>query len=398
MVKEVIIVSAKRTPIGSYLGSLSSLSAPKLGAVAIKAAVEAAGIKPEEVDEVLMGIVLQGGVGQAPARQAAIYGGIPHSVPCTTVHKVCGSGLKAVMLGAQAIRTGESKIVVAGGMESMSNAPYYLMQARQGYRMGDGKLVDGMIYDGLWDPYGDMHMGMCGEICAAELKISREEQDEFAKLSYERALKAQREGKFTAEIAPVEITQKGEVVVVNQDEEPGKVKFEKIPTLKPAFKKDGTITAANASKINDGAAALVLMEGEEARRRGLKPLARIHGFGGAAQAPEWFTTAPAPAIRQAIERTITPEGKPLTLQEVDLFEINEAFAVVALANIKLLGIPVEKVNVNGGAVALGHPIGASGARILTTLIHALYDRNLRWGVAGICLGGGEGIAMTVERL
>lgn len=398
MVKEVIIVSAKRTPIGSYLGSLSSLSAPKLGAVAIKAAVEAAGIKPEEVDEVLMGIVLQGGVGQAPARQAAIYGGIPHSVPCTTVHKVCGSGLKAVMLGAQAIRTGESKIVVAGGMESMSNAPYYLMQARQGYRMGDGKLVDGMIYDGLWDPYGDMHMGMCGEICAAELKISREEQDEFAKLSYERALKAQREGKFTAEIAPVEIPQKGEVVVVNQDEEPGKVKFEKIPTLKPAFKKDGTITAANASKINDGAAALVLMEGEEARRRGLKPLARIHGFGGAAQAPEWFTTAPAPAIRQAIERTITPEGKPLTLQEVDLFEINEAFAVVALANIKLLGIPVEKVNVNGGAVALGHPIGASGARILTTLIHALYDRNLRWGVAGICLGGGEGIAMTVERL
>lgn len=398
MVKEVIIVSAKRTPIGSYLGSLSSLSAPKLGAVAIKAAVEAAGIKPEEVDEVLMGIVLQGGVGQAPARQAAIYGGIPHSVPCTTVHKVCGSGLKAVMLGAQAIRTGESKIVVAGGMESMSNAPYYLMQARQGYRMGDGKLVDGMIYDGLWDPYGDMHMGMCGEICAAELKISREEQDEFTKLSYERALKAQREGKFTAEIAPVEIPQKGEVVVVNQDEEPGKVKFEKIPTLKPAFKKDGTITAANASKINDGAAALVLMEGEEARRRGLKPLARIHGFGGAAQAPEWFTTAPAPAIRQAVERTITPEGKPLTLQEVDLFEINEAFAVVALANIKLLGIPVEKVNVNGGAVALGHPIGASGARILTTLIHALYDRNLRWGVAGICLGGGEGIAMTVERL
>lgn len=398
MVKEVIIVSAKRTPIGSYLGSLSSLSAPKLGAVAIKAAVEAAGIKPEEVDEVLMGIVLQGGVGQAPARQAAIYGGIPHSIPCTTVHKVCGSGLKAVMLGAQAIRTGESKIVVAGGMESMSNAPYYLMQARQGYRMGDGKLVDGMIYDGLWDPYGEMHMGMCGEICAAELKISREEQDEFAKLSYERALKAQREGKFTAEIAPVEITQKGEVVVVNQDEEPGKVKFEKIPTLKPAFKKDGTITAANASKINDGAAALVLMEGEEARRRGLKPLARIHGFGGAAQAPEWFTTAPAPAIRQAVERTITPEGKPFTLQEVDLFEINEAFAVVALANIKLLGIPVEKVNVNGGAVALGHPIGASGARILTTLIHALYDRNLRWGVAGICLGGGEGIAMTVERL
>lgn len=396
--KEVVIVAAKRTPIGSYLGSLSSVPAPRLGAVAIKAAVESSGIRPDEIDEVLMGIVLQGGVGQAPARQAAIYGGIPQSVPCTTVHKVCGSGLKAVMLGAQSIRVGGNTIVVAGGMESMSNAPYYLMQARQGYRLGDGKLVDGMIYDGLWDPYNDVHMGMCGEICAAELKISREEQDEFAILSYRRALEAQKEGRFTPEIAPVEISAKGETTVVAQDEEPGKVKFEKISSLKPAFKKDGTITAANASKINDGAAALVLMDGEEARRRGLKPLARIHACGGFAQSPEWFTTAPAPAIRQAVERTVKEDGKALSLEEIDLFEINEAFAVVALANIKLLGIPLEKVNVNGGAVALGHPIGASGARILTTLIYALHQRNLKWGVAAICLGGGEGIAMTVERL
>jgi len=397
--REVVIVSAVRTPIGAFNGSLAGLPAVKLGATAIKAAVAKAGIKPEEVGEVLMGMVLQGGIGQAPARQAAIYAGLPKSVPCTTVHKVCGSGLKAVHFATQSIRLGESDIAVAGGMESMSNAPYYMMQARQGYRLGDGKLVDGMIYDGLWDPYSNQHMGMCGEICAAEMKISREAQDAWTAESYHRAIAAMDGGKFKAEIVPVEIPQKkGNPIVVAEDEEPRKVNFDKIATLNPAFKKDGTITAANASKINDGASALVLMSAEAAARRNLKPLARIHGSGVFAQEPEWFTTAPAEAIKRAVATTKKADGTPLKLEEVDLFEINEAFAVVALANIQLLGLDPAKVNVNGGAVALGHPIGASGARILTTLIHALIDRNLKWGVAGICLGGGEAFALTVERI
>lgn len=396
---EVVIVAAKRTPIGSFNGVFASLPAVRLGAAAIKGVLEQAQAAPADVCEVLMGMVLQGGAGQAPARQAAIYAGIPHSVGCTTVHKVCGSGLKSVMLAAQAIRLGDSDTVIAGGMESMTNAPYYLFQARQGYRMGDGKLVDGMVFDGLWDPYGDMHMGMCGEICAAEMKITRGQQDEFTMLSYQRALEAMKAGKFTDEIAPVGIPQKGgDPLLVSEDEEPKKVKFDKIPTLKPAFKKDGTITAANASKINDGAAALILMSTEEAKKRGLKPLAKVHGYGCFAQAPEWFTTAPAEAIRKAVAKTIKADGKPLTIEDVDLFEINEAFAVVALANIQLLSISADKVNVNGGAVALGHPIGASGARILTTLIYALADRNKKWGVAGICLGGGEAVAVVVERL
>ncbi len=396
--RDVVIVSAVRTPIGSFNGALSSLPAVKLGATAIKAAVERAGVEPAEVSEVLMGMVLQGGIGQAPARQAAIYAGLPPSVPCMTVNKVCGSGLKAVMLGAQSVILGESDIVVAGGMESMSQAPYYLFGARQGYRMGDNKVVDGMILDGLWDPYSNQHMGMCGEICAAEYKIDRQAQDEFAIESYRRAIAAQQEGKFTREIVPVEIPQRrGDPVIVDRDEEPGKVKFEKIPTLRPAFKKDGTITAANASKINDGAAALVLMSANEAERRGLRALATIRGQGVFAQAPEWFTTAPAQAIKRAVAKTKKPDGSDLTLDDIDLFEINEAFAVVGVVNNQLLGLDSAKVNVHGGAVALGHPIGASGARILTTLLYAMEDRNAKWGVAGICLGGGEAVALVVER-
>lgn len=397
--RDVVIASAVRTPIGCFNGSLSSVPAVKLGAAAIKAAIEKAGVKPEEVDEVLMGMVLQGGVGQAAARQASIFAGLPSSVPCTTVHKVCGSGMKSVMLGSQMIQLEESSIVVAGGMESMSNAPYYLFQARSGYRMGDGKLVDGMIFDGLWDPYNNMHMGMCGEVCAVEYKLTREMQDEFAIESYKRSLAAIESGKFKNEIVPVEIPQrKGDPVLVTADEEPGKVKFDKIASLKPAFKKDGTVTAANASKIDDGASALVLMDADTAAKRGVKPLARIHGHAGFAQAPEWFTTAPAEAIKRAIAKTKKADGSTLKLNEVGLFEINEAFAVVGLVNIQLLGLDPAKVNVHGGAIALGHPIGSSGARIIVTLINAMIDRNQQWGVAGICLGGGEAVAVVIEKL
>ncbi len=396
--REVVIVSAVRTPIGSFNGALSAAPAVKLGATAIKDAIERAKVKPGEVDEVIMGMVLQGGVGQAAARQASIYAGLPYSCPCMTVHKVCGSGLKSVMLAAQSIQLGESDIAVAGGMESMSNAPYYLFNARSGYRMGDGKLVDGMIFDGLWDPYSNMHMGMCGEVCAAEYKIDRKAQDDFSIESYKRAAAAQDAGKFKDEIVPVEIPQrKGDPIVVSEDEEIKKVRYDKIPALRPAFKKDGTITAANASKINDGASALVLMDAETARKRGLTPLATVHGQGVFAQEPDWFTTAPAEAIRRAVAKTKKADGSDLTLEEVGLFEINEAFAVVGLVNIQLLGIDPAKVNVNGGAVALGHPIGASGARILTTLVYAMQDRNVQWGVAGICLGGGEAVALVVEK-
>lgn len=399
IMRDVVIVSAVRTPIGAFNGVLSSLPAVKLGAAAISGAVDTAGLKSEDIDEVLMGMVLQGGVGQAPARQAAVYGGLPKSVPCMTIHKVCGSGLKSVMLGAQSIMLGESDIVVAGGMESMSNAPYYLPKARGGYRMGDGKLVDGMIFDGLWDPYGNMHMGMCGEICAEEHNFTREQQDEFAIESYNRAIAAVEAGKFDAEIIPVEIPQrKGDPVVVDKDEEPVKVRFDKIPALRAAFKKDGTITAANASKINDGASALVLMAADVAESKGVKPLAKIGGQGHFAQEPEWFTTAPTNAIKASITKTKKADGSDLSIDEVGLFEINEAFAVVGLVNIKLLGIDPAKVNVNGGAVALGHPIGSSGARILTTLVHAMQDRDVQWGTAGICLGGGEAVALTIEKL
>jgi len=316
-----------------------------------------------------------------------------------TIHKVCGSGLKSVMLGAQQIMLGESDIVVAGGMESMSSAPYYLFKARNGFRMGDGKVVDGMIFDGLWDPYNNMHMGLCGEACADEYKIDRKAQDDFSIESYQRAQAAVADGKFKAEIVPVEIPQrKKDPIVFSQDEEPGKARFDKIPVLRSAFKKDGTVTAANASKINDGASAVVLMSADTAEKRGLKPIARLHGQGRFAQDPVWFTTAPAEAIKNAVAKTKKADGSALTLDEVGLFEINEAFAVVALVNIQLLGLDPVKVNVNGGAVALGHPIGASGARILTTLVHAMQDRKEKWGVASICLGGGEAVALVVENL
>lgn len=388
----VYIVSAVRTPIGAFLGSLSALSAPRLGAVAIRAALEKAKVEASLVEEVVMGNVLTAGVGQAPARQAAIYAGIPNTVPATTIGKVCGSGLQAVVFGAKSIALGDADIVVAGGMESMSNVPYYLPRARTGYRMGNGELVDGMIFDGLWDPYGNFHMGQAGELCAKELGFTREAQDAFAIESYRRALAAQKEGKFANEIVPVEIAgRKGETTTVTEDEEPQRGKPEKMPSLRPAFQKDGTITAANASKIDDGASAIVLASEKAVKQYGLTPLARIVGYGGAAQAPEWFTTAPAAAI----ENTTKKLG--IKTSDIDLYEINEAFAVVTMACNTKCELDPAKVNVNGGAVALGHPIGASGARILTTLVHAMADRQAKRGLATLCIGGGEAVAVVVER-
>ncbi|RYG70922.1 thiolase family protein, partial [bacterium] len=350
------------------------------------------GLAPDAIDEVYMGNVLSAGIGQAPARQALIHAGIPNTVPATTVSKVCGSGLQAVVLGARAVALGDADLVVAGGMESMSNVPYYLQKARDGYRMGDGKLVDGMIFDGLWDPYGDVHMGVCGEKCAAEYKFSREAQDEYAKESFRRALAAQKEGQFDAEIEAVAVPQrKGDPVLVKQDEGPTKGDPSKFASLRPAFAKDGTITAANASSINDGASALILASETAVKKHGLTPLARIAGYDAVAQAPEWFTTAPA----KAIDKTLAKMS--LTPNDIDLFEINEAFSVVSLACTKLSNLDPQRVNVRGGAVALGHPIGASGARILTTLVHAMKDRGAKRGLASICIGGGEAIALVVER-
>ncbi|MBA4311262.1 MAG: acetyl-CoA C-acyltransferase [Chlorobiaceae bacterium] len=391
MNREVIIASACRTPIGSFGGSLSSFPAPKLGAHVIQEAIKRANLKPDLIDEVIMGCVLSSGMGQAPARQAAIYAGLPTSVECMTINKVCGSGLKSVMLASQAIALGDAEIIVAGGMESMSNVPYALEKARNGYRMGHGQVTDLMIKDGLWDPYKDFHMGNAGELCAKECNFSRKVQDDFAVLSYQRALEAQKNGLFKEEIIPVIIPQKGaEPLIINDDEEPKKVKFDKITTLKPAFIQDGTITAANASKINDGAAALVIMSKERADKLGIKPLARIVASSSAAKQPEWFTTAPADAIAKVLKKT------NLTKDQIDLFEINEAFAVVTLVVNQILGLDNNKVNVNGGAVALGHPIGASGARILVTLLHAIKQRNLKRGIASLCIGGGEASAMIVE--
>ncbi|HUJ28698.1 MAG TPA: thiolase family protein [Myxococcales bacterium] len=390
--KEVVIVGAARTPIGAFQGSLAALPAPRLGAVAIKAALERAGVKPEEVKTVFMGEVLQGGVGQAPARQAALYSGIPKSVPCVTVNKVCGSGLEAVIEGARVIALGEADVVVAGGMESMSNAPYFSHALRGGARMGNVEFKDLMIHDGLWDPYNDMHMGMCGEKCAADFNFSRGAQDEYARESTLRAQKAQAAGAFKAEIAPVEIVdKKGNKTVVEDDEGPKLAKPDKIASLKPAFKKDGTVTAANASSINDGAAAVVLMSAEAAKKAGKTVLARLGDFGHAARDPVEFTIAPADAINQALTRA------KLKASDIDLWEINEAFAVVAMANNKLLGLSADKVNVRGGAVVLGHPIGASGCRLLVTLIYAMKDLNKKRGIASLCIGGGEGIALIVER-
>ena len=390
--REVVIASACRTAIGSLGGALSSLPAPRLGAIVIEEAIRRAGIEKKHVQEVIMGCVLPAGVGQAPARQAALFAGLPDSVECMTVNKVCGSGLKAIMLATQAIRLGDADIVVAGGMESMSNAPYLLEKARSGYRLGHGQLIDSMVKDGLWDVYNDFHMGNAAELCARECEVPREAQDEFAMLSYKRALDAQKNSHFKDEIVPVSISQKGaEQQFVTEDEEPRKVKFEKISGLRPAFQKDGTVTAANASKINDGAAAVVVVAKEVAEKIGLKPLARIVGYGSSAKKPEWFTTAPADVIPKVLAKA------NLDKKDIDLFEINEAFAVVNLAVNKMLGLDLDRVNVHGGAIALGHPIGASGARIFVTLLHAMKLRKARRGMAAICIGGGEASGMIVER-
>jgi acetyl-CoA C-acetyltransferase len=390
--KEVVIVSAVRTPVGSFNGGLSSKTAPQLGAIAIKEAINRAGIKPEDVSEVIMGCVLTAGLGQAPARQAAIFAGLPNSVPCLTIGKVCGSGLKAVMLGAQAIQCGDADVVVAGGMESMSNVPYYLDKARNGYRMGDGKVIDGMIKDGLWDVYNNFHMGNAAEMCSREMNITREMQDDFAEESYKRALAATESGAFKDEIVPVEITDKKGTVTISEDEDIRKGNAEKGRKLKPSFEKEGTITAFNASSINDGAAAVVIMSADKAKELGITPIAKIVGQISFAQSPEKFTTAPAYAIQNLLKKV------NLTVDDLDLVEANEAFAVQACAVNQIAGLDTSKVNVNGGAVAIGHPIGASGARILTTLVHAMKNRNAKRGLATLCIGGGEASAMIIERI
>jgi acetyl-CoA C-acetyltransferase len=390
--KEVVIVAATRTPIGSFGGSLAAISATQLGAAVIKSAVEKAGLRPDQVQEVYMGNVMSANIGQAPATQAAIFAGLPY-LPATSVNKVCASGMKAIMLAAQSIALGQNEIVVAGGMESMSNVPYYLDKARNGYRLGNGQIIDGLVKDGLWDVYNDYHMGSAAELCATDCNISREEQDAYAILSYHRAQKAQEDGKFKDEITPVGLKdKKGDITMFTEDEEPATVKFEKIPSLKPVFKKDGTVTAANASTLNDGAAAVVLMSREKADELGIKPLAKIVSYADAQQVPEWFTTAPSKAIPLALHRA------GLQSSDIDFFEINEAFSVVSIANNQLLNLDPEKVNINGGAVSLGHPLGASGARIIVTLLHVLKQNNGKYGAAGICNGGGGASAMVIENL
>ena len=389
--KPVYIVGMARTPVGSFSGALSSLSAPQLGSIAIKAALEKAKASSSMVNEVYFGNVVSGNIGQAPAQQASIGAGIPVSVPCTTVNKVCASGMKAIMLGAQSISLGENELVVAGGMESMSNIPFYLDKARNGYRLGHGSVVDGVIKDGLWDPYNDYHMGNAGELCSKTFNITREDQDQFAKESYTRAKKAWDNGWFKNEIAPVEIPGKVPVIVA-EDEEYKKANFEKMGTLKPAFQKDGTITAANASKLNDGAAAVVLASEEKVKEAGLKPLARIISYADASQAPEWFTTTPVKAMQSALLKG------GLKIDDIDFFEINEAFSCVAIINAKELNIPMTKLNIWGGAVALGHPIGCSGARITITLLSVLIENKARYGLASICNGGGGASAIIIERV
>jgi acetyl-CoA C-acetyltransferase len=390
--KEVVIIAAVRTPIGSFGGSLAGFTATELGGFAIKAAIEKAGIKPEDVQELYMGNVLSANLGQAPATQAAKHAGLP-DLPSTTINKVCASGTKAIMLAAQSIALGEQDIIVAGGMESMSNVPFYLDKARTGYRLGHGQLTDGLVKDGLWDVYNDYHMGSAAELCATTCEISREQQDEYATTSYKRAQAANENGHFKEEIIPIEIKdRKGNISVIDQDEEPFAVKFDKIAGLKPVFAKDGSVTAANASTLNDGAAALVLMSMEKAVELGLKPLAKILGYADAQQAPEWFTTAPAKAIPLALKRA------NIDIEAVDYFEINEAFSVVAIANNQALNLDTNKVNLNGGAVAMGHPLGASGARIVVTLMSVLNQNKGKIGVAGICNGGGGASAIVIENL
>ncbi|MBI4418381.1 MAG: thiolase family protein [Ignavibacteriales bacterium] len=389
---EAVIVSACRTPIGSFMGALGSIPAPRLGALVVEESIRRAGIKKDDVQEVIMGNVLTAGEGQAPARQAALFAGLPESVECMTVNKVCGSGLKAVMLAAQAVRLGDADIIVAGGMESMSNVPFAVEKARGGLKLGHGEMTDLMIKDGLWDVYNNFHMGSAAELCAKECAIPREAQDAFSIRSYQRAQEATNKGWFKEEIVPVRIPSKDGETIVDKDEDPFKTNFDKIPKLKPVFQKDGTVTAANASKINDGAAALVVMSAERAKVLGVKALARIVTYASSAKKPEWFTTAPADVIRKTLDRA------GMKQDDIGLFEINEAFAVVTLAVNKMLGLDEAKVNVHGGAVALGHPIGASGARILVTLLHALRMRKQQRGMAAICIGGGEASGVIVELL
>ncbi|MCF6223854.1 MAG: acetyl-CoA C-acyltransferase [Flavobacteriaceae bacterium] len=392
MGKEVVIVSAVRTPIGSFLGSLSNISAPKLGAIAIKGALDKINLDGNLVDEVFMGHVVQAGSGQAPAKQAAIFAGLPNTIPCTTVNKVCASGMKSIVFAAQAIQCGDADIVVAGGMENMSMIPHY-MQARKGQKFGDIKIEDGLLKDGLVNVYDGKHMGTCGDACAETYGFSREDQDNFAITSYKRSEKAWKEGKFKDEIVPVEIPQrKGDPIIFLEDEEYKNVKIEKIPNLRPAFSKDGTVTAANASTLNDGAAALVIMSKEKALALNLKPLAIISGYADASQEPEWFTIAPAKALPKALSKA------NIKAKDVDYYELNEAFSIVGLANMKLLNLNIENVNVNGGAVSLGHPLGCSGARIIVTLIHVLKQNNAKIGAAGICNGGGGASAMVIENI
>lgn len=389
---DVYIVAAQRTAIGTFQGALSQTPAPRLGAHVIQAALKQAGLDPAVIDECIMGQVLSAGSGQAPARQAAIFAGLATSTACMTINKVCGSGLKAVALGFDSISLGHAQIAVTGGQENMSLAPHLLEKSREGYRMGNVQLADSMLKDGLWDPYNNYHMGNAAELCVREYHFSRSEQDDFAKTSYERAQKAVSAGAFQKEIAPLEISVGKDKVMFGADEEPGKARFDKMTTLKPAFEKDGTITAANASKINDGAAAVILASGTAVKEKGLKPLAKIVGHATFAQDPKWFTTAPVGAIKKALTQA------NLKASDIDLYEINEAFSVVAMVAAKELGIKSESLNVNGGAVALGHPIGASGARLLTTLTYALEARKMKRGLVSLCIGGGEGIALIVERV
>ncbi len=391
--QEVVILSAARTPIGAFQGSLGSLAGHQLGAAALVGAIGRAGLEPAQLEQVYMGSVLTAGQGQAPARQAALGAGCPVGTGAVTINKVCGSGMRAIMTAANDLRCGDYALVAAGGMESMSNAPYLAVGVRDGLRLGHGKMVDSMIHDGLWDPYGDKHMGNCAETCAAKYEFDREAQDAYAIASYQRAQAAEEAGLLGQEIAAVEVPQRrGEPLRVDKDDEPGRARFDKLTKLRPAFQKEGTVTAANASKINDGAAALVLTTAEHAAALGKKPMARLVAQATAAQEPEWFTTAPVDAVRRVLDRA------GLTVDDIDLFEINEAFAVVALACMQDLGIGAERVNVRGGAVALGHPIGASGARIVVTLLHAMAERGARRGCAAICLGGGEATAVVVERI
>ena len=388
----VVIVSAKRSPIGSFQGAISSISAPKLGSLIISNILEETTVDPFLVDEIIMGNVLSAGIGQAPARQAAIGAGMPDSVECLTINKMCGSGLKAVMLGSQAIQVNDANIIIAGGFESMSQSPYLVPKARAGYRLGHGNLIDSVIFDGLWDVYNDIHMGNCAEICARDRGYSIIDQNDFAKESYQRAINAQEIGAFNNEIVSIEVNNKNNTITFDNDEEPKKVNFEKMDTLKPVFEKDGTITAANASTINDGAACLLMMSENKASELGFKPLARIISQASAAQDPKWFTTAPIEAIKKVLTKV------DLTVDDIDLWEINEAFAPVVMAVVDDYNLDYGKININGGAIALGHPIGASGARILTTLIHSLNQKEKSLGLATICIGGGEASAVIVERI